>query len=84
MSCIHQETKVKDDGKNADAYILGLWDGILMISLASVCQEKNILLWKKTPWRLKWPEYLRFVEMYIVLRPSLRHFCFWIHDFRHG
>ena len=38
-----------DDGENANAYILDLRDGILLISIASVCHEKNILLWRKTP-----------------------------------
>lgn len=41
-----------DDGENANAYILDLRDGILLISIASVCHEKNILLWRKTPWEL--------------------------------
>lgn len=38
-----------DDDENANAYILDLRDGILLISIASVNHEKNILLWRKTP-----------------------------------
>lgn len=41
MLCM--KTNMADDGENANAYILGLQDGILMISLASLCHEKNIL-----------------------------------------